>query len=124
MRIWRSSAEDDGSIHCLGNGLLCAYEQGPDLIQVFGPPYSAPSLFRLLLRNNDDCEVRSEREPGAAIWRHHVLIDGREIGEMLDFVDAELPCLVRRLRLSSPLRLRMEMAPCVQLVQLTDRFML
>jgi hypothetical protein len=41
-RIWNSAGPDDGSVHCLGNGELMAYEQGPNIIQIFGPPYAAP----------------------------------------------------------------------------------
>jgi len=50
MRIWKGRKKDSGSIHCLGNGSYCVYKQGPDIIQLFGPPYSAPSLFSLNTR--------------------------------------------------------------------------
>ncbi|MFR1475111.1 MAG: hypothetical protein ACLSB9_04880 [Hydrogeniiclostridium mannosilyticum] len=30
---------DDGALHVLGNGQMCAYEEGPVIEQVFGPPY-------------------------------------------------------------------------------------
>ena len=41
--------ENDGGIHCIGNGMLAAYGQGPNMIQVFGPPYSSPSYMKLNL---------------------------------------------------------------------------
>ena len=46
MRTWKNSGQDDGSLHCLGNGRLCVYEQGPNLVQVFGPPYSGTAFFK------------------------------------------------------------------------------
>ena len=55
---------DPGSVHCLGNGRLCAYGQGPDLVQVFGPPYSAPSLGGIRLDLAGEVTVTSRREPG------------------------------------------------------------
>ena len=67
---------DTGSVHCLGNGRLCAYGQGPDLIQVFGPPYSAPSLGSIRLAVPGEVTVISRREPGCAIWTHSVYAGG------------------------------------------------
>src|SRR5450759_5734493 len=107
MRLWKSSSADDGSIHCLGNGRLCAYEQGPDLIQVFGPPYSSPAFYRFSLVMDAGFEVHCERQAGAAIWTHRLFSGGAAVGEMVDFVAGELPCLVRRLRLSVPLHFRL-----------------
>ena len=47
MRLWSNRDKDDGSIIPIGNGVLLVYEQGPDIINVFGPPYSAPSSLQL-----------------------------------------------------------------------------
>lgn len=97
-------------IHCLGNGRLCAYEQGPDIIQVFGPPYSSPMLGAITLdADTPGRPLRSEsrREPGAAIWTHQLYADDMPVAEMTDFVDADLPCLVRRIRSSAPITLRL-----------------
>ncbi len=122
MRIWKSNAPDDGSIHGLGNGLLCVYAQGPDLIQVFGPPYSSPAFYRFTVETGGGFEVHSERQAGAAIWNHHLLLDGAAVGEMVDFVDSELPCLVRRLCLSTPLHFRLLLDPPVTVVDNGSRF--
>ena len=83
------AAMNDGSMHVLGNGQLCAYGQGADLVQIFGPPYSAPELGRLVC--DPPAQFQSWREPGAAIWNHR--LPGVEL---TDFVDASLACLVRR----------------------------
>ncbi|HHV96678.1 MAG TPA: hypothetical protein GXX37_09450 [Clostridiaceae bacterium] len=63
MRHW-NILNNDGSIHCLGNGKLTVYEQCPDIIQVFGSPYSSPSFMKMNLinANDDNLEVKSERK--------------------------------------------------------------
>ena len=50
-RMWKSAGPDDGSIEALGNGEMMAYEQGPDVIQVFGPPYVSPTALSIRLEN-------------------------------------------------------------------------
>jgi hypothetical protein len=111
---------DAGSVHCLGNGRLCAYGQGPDLVQVFGPPYSAPSLGRIRLEAPDTVTVVSRREPGCAIWTHALYLDPQTSGvpaaEITDFVDADLPCLVRWIRTSLPLQMVVEADPQARVV--------
>jgi len=103
MRIWKGRAMDDGSIHCLGNGKMAVYEQGPDLIQVFGPPYSSPSFMQMRLLEENGLKVQSEREEGTAIWNHRIFKGDRCIGSMTDLVDSQLPCFIRRIRLEEPL---------------------
>jgi hypothetical protein len=109
MRIWKNNSKDDGSIHCLGNGNLCVYAQGPNLIQVFGSPYNSPAFYRLTVDGN--LEVHSERQAGTATWSHHLLSEGHAVGEMVYFVDAELPCLVRHLQTTIPLHFRVDLVP-------------
>ena len=60
--------ENDGGIHCIGNGMLAAYGQGPNMIQVFGPPYSSPSYMKLNLCDKSGLEVISRREPQLVKW--------------------------------------------------------
>lgn len=38
MRPWQGRKNDDGAVHSLGNGLMCVYQQGPDVIQLFWSP--------------------------------------------------------------------------------------
>ena len=112
----QSPSPSDTSIHCLGNGRLCAYEQGPQIIQVFGPPYSSPVLGALTVDLPAGVEVQSQREPGAAIWTHVLRVQGAPVAEMTDFVDAHLPCLVRRIRTSIPLRLHLAPDPACTII--------
>ncbi len=115
-RLWSSEDTDDGTIHALGNGQLCAYAQGPNLAQVFGPPYSAPSLYQLTLAMPERTTASGHRTPGTAIWTHQLRIAGTPAGEIIDFVDADLPCLVRHLRLTDPLRFRLTLTVPAQVV--------
>jgi len=121
MRVWRNDAQDDGSLHCLGNGRICAYGQGPNLVQVFGPPYSAPFFYDLALDMSQPIEVHSTREPGAAVWAHRVGNGSETFAEMLDFVDATLPCFVRRIHTRAPLRFRLGLVQPVEVVDNTAR---
>jgi hypothetical protein len=117
MRLWKNSGQDDGSLHCLGNGKLCVYEQGPNLVQVFGPPYSGTAFFKLFLEMDAAVETQSTRQPGAAIWTHRVTTGGQVGGEITDFVDADLPVLVRRMQLAAPLSFRLAVEEPVKIVE-------
>ena len=99
-RAW-TTGETNGSVHCMGNGRLCVYGQGPDLIQIFGPSYSTTTIGRVSLEvPGATCESR--RVPGAAIWEHRVTHDGRIIAVLTDFVDSELACFVRQVDCVEP----------------------
>jgi hypothetical protein len=117
-RNWNSQTKADGGLHSLGNGRLCAYAQGPHIVQVFGPPYSTPSLGQLRLETDDSLHVMSRHEPRCPVWRHSLAWDGAAQGdasqsdgsrgesspcEIIDFVDSRLACLVRRVRSARPL---------------------
>ncbi|MCL5670962.1 MAG: hypothetical protein M1423_06670, partial [Acidobacteria bacterium] len=80
VRVWRSAGPDDGSINCLGDGKLLAYEQGPNVIQVFGPPYAAPTALSIRLVASTPTVTHSWREPGAAIWHHDILQGAKKTG--------------------------------------------
>ena len=102
-RNWSNKKDDDGSLHCLGNSQLCVYEQGPDITQIFGPPYSSPSIMRILLTSESLIESESRREAQTAIWQHEIKTDGKKTGTMTDFVDSQAPCFIRRFSLNASL---------------------
>jgi len=102
-RIFYTNKPDDGSLHCLGNGQLCAFEQGPDIVQLFGPPYSSPSFMQLLLTTSESIRAVSRRETGTAIWHHRLLQNGNSLGWLTDFVDAESPAFIRHCDLKEKL---------------------
>ncbi len=103
---WGSSAEwapgdPDGSVHCLGNGRLCVYGQGPDVIQLFGPPYSTTTIGSIRLAS-PGAGCASRRVSGAAVWEHRIRLEGRDAAVLTDFVDSELPCFVRIIECAEP----------------------
>jgi hypothetical protein len=90
---------------CLGNGEMMVYEQGSDIIQLFGPPYSSPTVLQLTL--NDRTEVKSLRETHTAIWTHS-LQNGST--KMTDFVSGNIPCFVRTVENSATLRFTLKLS--------------
>ena len=107
MRLWSNRLEDGGAVHALGNGAICAYGCGPDIMQVFGPPYSTPNFFSLRIDEAGETACTSARRAGAAIWDHALTRGGEALGMMTDAADAHLPVFLRRCRLSRPLALRL-----------------
>ena len=122
VRVWKGQGSDDGSIHCLGDGKLIAYEQGPDVIQIFGPPYASPTALSIRLETTPPVETRSTREPGAAIWNHDIFRNAKKVGSMLDFVDSGAPMFVRRIQADATLRFRLHWAEGTELVQNGARY--
>ena len=122
MRHWNNYQVDDGSVHCIGNGRIAAYEQGPNIIQIFGPPYSSPSFMQVLMCNDCNIETKTERETGTAIWRHEVYKAGAYIGEFTDFVDSELACIVRKISLMESIELEMKLEKDIKIIDNTQRF--
>ncbi len=96
------SGEKNGSVHCLGNGGLCVYGQGPNVLQIFGPGYSTTTIGGLTLAGEEATSV-SRRVPGAAIWEHRVQRNGELVAVITDFVDSERPCFLRRVQSAVPL---------------------
>lgn len=105
-RTWSGGGSDDGSVHVLGNGRLCAYGKGPEVFQLAGPPYSGPHWGALELADAAGISCRSTREPGTAIWTHR-LEDARGLlAELIDLVDSRHPAYLRHFICHRPLRLR------------------
>ncbi len=92
---------DISDITCLGNGKMAVYEHKADILQVFGPPYSAPSVMELRL--DKEIEVVSKRDINTAIWHHTLMRNNRKIGEIVDFVVDDLPCFIRKIDISEPI---------------------
>jgi len=104
-RPWHlGAADDEGSQHALGNGRLLVYGRGPDLTQVWGPPYTSPNFLSLALAGPETLESVSSREHAGPIWRHQLRANGADAGLIVDVVDSSLPCMVRRVRAKAPLR--------------------
>jgi len=109
-RLWNGPDGDDGSVHIVGNGLIAAYGCGPNLFNIFGPPYSGPSWGALTLTDSG-LTCRAWREPGTAIW-HYRLADaqGNEVAEFTDVAVAGHALLARQCRCRQPLTLSLRLA--------------
>ncbi len=100
-REWASN-ETNGSVHCMGNGRLCVYGQGPNILQLFGPSYSTTTIGGITLEAETATCV-SRRVPGAAIWEHRVSENGVVVAVITDFVESELPCFIRQVEATAPI---------------------
>lgn len=90
-------------VYAMGNGRLCAYGSGGDIIQLFGAPYSAPSVGTLTLLDRDTYTVDSVRVRPSAVWKHAVLQNGEQIAELTEFVDSKHACFIRRIAARKPM---------------------
>ncbi len=97
---------DAPGIHAIGNGELCVYGQGSDILQAFGPPYSSPGMFTMRLEG--DRRVVSEREPRTAVWRHTISDESGTTVRLTDLVTDEGCAFVRRFRAEAPVRYSVE----------------
>jgi hypothetical protein len=112
---------DDGSIHSLGNGIMCIYERGTNITTAYTGPYSTPSFLSLEWINDPLLASVAYRKPGTAIWLHKVYTGKAETGELVDFVDAEIPCFVRHVKTDNRLIFRIKLEHYVQIIDNSDR---
>jgi hypothetical protein len=110
----------DGSIHVLGNGKMCIYELGPDIVTSYTGPYSTPSYFTMQCLS-DQKGALSVRRQGTAIWTHTFTKGNDKLAELGDFVDAEIPCFVRHVQTSAPMIFRLKLEKYVQLIDNSTR---
>lgn len=113
-RVWNSRKEDSGAVHCLGNGRLCVYEQGPDIIQFFGPPYSTTAVGEIALQG-DGISCASKRAWGTAVWQHELVVSEKRVAVMTDFVTAGIPCFVREIQADETITLILKPEPDVRI---------
>ena len=100
---------DDGSIHVLGNGKMCVYELGHDIIQLFGMPYSSPTFCDMTI----DCDSVSERTANSCVYNHK-LSNGAEI---TDFVHADEPCFIRKINTETEFEMKFNITAPYQMVR-------
>ena len=111
MKKWYGDVDYSSEVHAIGNGNIIMYGKGPDMMQVFGPPYSSPNVFALSWEG--DVWRQTAREPGAAVLRHTLAC-----GEAVDFAAEGYACLVRRVVCDAPLV--MSLAPHPSLARGVD----
>lgn len=97
------------AVHALGNGHVCAYFKGVDLIDTFGPTYSVPTMCTMSLCDTDGVySFFSSRTSGTAIWQHTLYKGADVIGTIIDFVPPDRNVLVRRFRFSQPVSFQLK----------------
>jgi hypothetical protein len=99
----------------MGNGRMAAYGSKANIIQLFGPPYSSPSLLKMTL-NDTSLQVKSSREKSTAIWSHTLLDHGVVIGRITDFVDAKNPVFIRKIVLKRPISFSIQFSDKVKII--------
>jgi hypothetical protein len=115
-KIWKGNNKYDGSVHALGNGKMLVYEKGTDIIEMYPGPYSTPSILKLDVIGSAGIEAGSGREQGTAIWTHELLKGGKPAGTFTDFVDSELPCMIRHFVLAENINLHLKLIDCAEVV--------
>ena len=92
-------------VHALGNGALCVYGRGVDVLQIFGPPYSSPSMLGIQAIDSS-YRIESSRIPETAVWKHRVITSSGDEAELTDFISNEGCSFVRHVETSFPVRFR------------------
>jgi hypothetical protein len=95
---------------------MLVYEDGPDIIKIYPAPYSTPSLFKLDIIDSAHTQTCSTREQGTAIWTHQVFQSGKSAGMFTDFVDSELPCMIRHFNMTGTISFRLILEDFVKVI--------
>lgn len=115
MRIWSNRMEDDGSVHPMGNGELLVYGKGPEIINFFGPPYSAPSFLQVVVEEDErELVAHSQRELGTAIWTHQISGDGMPLALLTDYILPGRNVWIREVEAEGTMSFRILPAPGVR----------
>ena len=112
---------DDSSIHVLGNGKMCIYEKGPDIVTAYTGQFSSPSFLTLEWVKDSLAKSGQVRKAGTAIWTHILFKGDAETGKLLDFVDAESPCFVRKVQTKSRITFMLNLQQYVQQINNSGR---
>lgn len=97
---------ETNAIYMTGNGRIAAAYRGGDIIQLFGPPYSSPSLFASCFLNQTIHRGSAKHQPDSAIWQTELWDDFGVKACITDFAVAEEPCLMRHIDSTGPIGIR------------------
>ena len=90
------------SLHFLGNGRVAMAGEGADIVQLFAPCYSLPTVLTLRL-TDPTVSTQSYRVGGSAGYVTKLTRNGTPIGEITDYTYPTFPVFIRRLHLTAPL---------------------
>jgi len=122
-RIWSNRGVDDGSIHPVGNGEMIVYGQGPNIVKVFGPPYSSPSYLEMSVdEKSKDIRVVSRREKNTAIWHHDFFREEILIGKMIDHILPDKSIFIRDVDIKEELIFKVMVPDGINIFSMGDYF--
>lgn len=92
------------SIHVFGNGRVCVYGSGAEILQIFGLKYSGVNFLELRA-----VEYRQEswREENANIWHHHLFEGEKLVAVFTDFL-TEQNIFVRQFKVKKDIILNLK----------------
>ena len=93
-RPWHIGDKDE-STHVLGNGRAMIHELGPNIVFFRAPWISSPNLLTMSLIGPAEIQTVSSREQGTNIWHHILYLGANSVGEIIDFLEDDQPCLRR-----------------------------
>jgi len=103
--------DDFKDVHSMGNGRICVYAKSADILQIFGSPYSAPSMLGMFLEG-EDVAVQSQRLGKSAIWEHEIIRENESVAMFTDFVATSANSLVRTIKTKEGVSLMV--TPCCE----------
>lgn len=95
------------ALHFIGNGRVAMAGEGADIVQLFAPCYSLPSVLTLRLAA-PSVSAQSYRIGGSAGYVTKLTRNGEPVGEITDYTHPDLPVFIRRLTLTRPLSFALE----------------
>lgn len=90
------------ALHFIGNGRVAMAGEGADIVQLFAPCYSLPSVLTLRL-TDPTVSTQSYRIGGSAGYLTKLTRNGEPVGEITDYTHPDLPVFIRRLTITWPL---------------------
>lgn len=91
---WNSNKKHT-TYHACGNGKVCCYSDGPNIVQIFGPCYSSPNFLTMEMQDEGmEVKDRIDRRRCGGIY-HHLLSWETGEGEITEFVHSTLPVYIQ-----------------------------
>ena len=124
MRLWSNTqGGDDGSVHAIGNGEMLVYGKGPNILHIYGPPYSAPPPLDMYIKDAPpSVSVESSRERDTAIWTHDVFENGVKTITMKDYILPDRNVFVREFDSNGSLVFRIKPNPAINAFDMGSYF--
>ena len=87
--------KQNSDIYCIGNGKVAGYFRAGNIVQMFGPCYSTPSVFSLSLKD-ENFKTLIERFPRSDVYTTNLCDQDGCFAKIEDFVHPSRPVFVRK----------------------------